>query len=601
MNTYRLETKKDYEEALYKIINPLKKYYDKDTPGRIKLGESGSVYRESTRQIEGFLRTLWGIGPLFSYKEDDEWFEFVKEGIVEGTDPNSQNYWGEPTDFDQLIVEMAALATTLLINQELLWKTMSPLEKDNLYNWLNIVNQRDFSQNNWLFFRVLVNVWFKKSNQKWDEKRVEEDLAKIDSFYIGNGWYYDGRPTQVDYYISFAIHYYSLIYCKFMADDDPIRVTLFKNRATQFAQTFKTWFDDRGEAIPFGRSLTYRFAQSAFWSALAFANVEAIPWGEVKWLLGKNLERWFSYPIFSRQGRLTIGYHYENLVMAEGYNAPGSPYWGLKSFLILAVPDSHPIWSAEMKKPAYDTPRTLIPEANMLMVRGDSNLQLFPAGRMEHYQAHSEAKYGKLVYSTVFGFSVSKSGNLYHQGGFDNSFVVSEDDTYYRTPFKVEEYLTTEKEVLTIWHPFRDVKVSTRIIPINDLWHIRIHDIQTDRALVVRDGGFSVPYEKNEEVKEFQGGILFKSLIGKTQMIPLQGYQESELTIAEPNTNLFFELSAYPSLKSNLEIGEHQLISLVGGIPQERKKEKIIPEIAIKENQLEVQYENQVLSILLNR
>ena len=27
-------------------------------------------------------------------------------------------------------------------------------------------------------------------------------------------------------------------------------------------------------------------------------------------------------------------YHYENLVMAEGYNAPGSLYWSLKTFLV---------------------------------------------------------------------------------------------------------------------------------------------------------------------------------------------------------------------------------------------------------------------------
>ena len=26
--------------------------------------------------------------------------------------------------------------------------------------------------------------------------------------------------------------------------------------------------------------------------------------------------------------------------MAERYNAPGSPYWGMKSFLLLALPDA---------------------------------------------------------------------------------------------------------------------------------------------------------------------------------------------------------------------------------------------------------------------
>ena len=44
---------------------------------------------------------------------------------------------------------------------------------------------------------------------------------------------------------------------------------------------------------------------------------------------------------------LTIGYGYPQQYMAEQYNAPGSPYWGLKVFLLLALPDDHPFWTAE--------------------------------------------------------------------------------------------------------------------------------------------------------------------------------------------------------------------------------------------------------------
>ena len=43
--------------------------------------------------------------------------------------------------------------------------------------------------------------------------------------------------------------------------------------------------------------------------------------------------------MFDRDGILTIGYCYPQMYMAERYNAPGSPYWGMKSFLLLALPD----------------------------------------------------------------------------------------------------------------------------------------------------------------------------------------------------------------------------------------------------------------------
>lgn len=39
--------------------------------------------------------------------------------------------------------------------------------------------------------------------------------------------------------------------------------------------------------------------------------------------------------MFDRDGILTIGYCYPQMYMAERYNAPGSPYWGMKSFCCL--------------------------------------------------------------------------------------------------------------------------------------------------------------------------------------------------------------------------------------------------------------------------
>ena len=49
-----------------------------------------------------------------------------------------------------------------------------------------------------------------------------------------------------------------------------------------FAQDYLYYFDEEGEALPYGRSQTYRFAQGAFFAALIFAEVEALPWGQIK-------------------------------------------------------------------------------------------------------------------------------------------------------------------------------------------------------------------------------------------------------------------------------------------------------------------------------
>jgi len=70
---------------------------------------------------------------------------------------------------------------------------------------------------------------------------------------------------------------YGLICAKLAAQSDPERARRLCQRAAAFAPDFMHWF--AADGAPFGRSLTYRFAQGALWGALAFADVEVPPWG----------------------------------------------------------------------------------------------------------------------------------------------------------------------------------------------------------------------------------------------------------------------------------------------------------------------------------
>jgi len=578
----KFHTKRDYQKALYFILEPIEEYYREDKKGHLNLGYTGAVYSKKTQEIEAFLRPLWGIAPLLAGDKNEQWQERYLAGIKAGTNPESKDYWGTAGDYDQLLVEMASLSTALLLAKEKFWDVLNSTEQENLAVWLLQINGKEMPKSNWLFFRILVNLAMRKCQMSWSKAQLEKDFEVIDNSYVGDGWYFDENLEQRDYYVSFAFHYYGLLYAKQMEAEEAERSAILKERAAIFAKTFLYWFDEKGEAIPFGRSLTYRFAQSAFWAALVYADVEAISWGKVKGILAGNMTGWLAKNIFNEKGLLTIGYHYPNLVMAEGYNAPGSPYWALKTFLLLAVPEEHPYWQVDIEPIQHEKKVMPISEARMLVTVNGNHNQAFVAGQIEQKQAHIDAKYSKLVYSTAFGVSVSKGSIYYKQGGFDNCLALAEvqECKYYRSKLLTEEFEIQKDRTINVWRPWHDVQVHTTILPYGE-WHIRIHRIEADRELHIIEGGFSVPMAKEDEEENYTEGIMYHSQIGTTSIWNVAGWEELEMQVPEPNTNLFFARSTYPTLKRKIKKGKTQVISLIGGITTARDQEIQIPKVLL--------------------
>lgn len=135
--------------------------------------------------------------------------------------------------------------------------------------------------NNWQFFRVMVDMALAAVDREYDPVLLQRTLDTLDSFYYGEGWYGDGQNAQFDYYIAFAMHFYGLIYGKAAGEHK------YLERARFFAKDFIYWFSGEGDALPFGRSLTYRFAQAAFWSAYVYAGGGDEDLGVIKGRIGQ--------------------------------------------------------------------------------------------------------------------------------------------------------------------------------------------------------------------------------------------------------------------------------------------------------------------------
>lgn len=561
LENIELNTKEDFRDLLLQMLYPLIPYYSRER-AELVLGVTATNYDRKAIGLEAFSRPLWGLVPFWAGGgRSPEFEEIYRQGLAAGTNPAGAEYWGGFHAFDQRFVEMAAISYGLILAPERLWDPLNETEKENLAKWLYGINLYKLPVCNWVLFAVLVNLALKKLGRPYDEEKLEEYLQGADTFYLGDGWYQDGDSGQKDYYVSFAIHFYSLFYVKVMEGEDPERCRVYRERAGQFAKQFIYWFDKEGAAIPYGRSLTYRFSQVSFFSACLMAGVEPFPVGVMKGLIVRHLKNWMEKPIFDRSDILTIGYGYPNLVMGERYNGPGSPYWALKTFAVLMLPDEHPFWSAAAEPLPELKEQMALPFADMLIHRYKTHTTAFVPGKYSP-AGHGQlpAKYGKFAYDTAFSINVAKSCYELHEAAPDSmlAFVIN-GYTYVRRI--CESFKVGEEEVVSVWSPCEGIRVESTVIPTKT-GHIRKHLVESDRECAAYDCGFAVEIDvAGEEMAGDKDRAYVKNHYSCCTVVSTCGGGEGHIIVADPNTNLLHPMTRIPSVCYGIQKGRNELVT----------------------------------------
>ena len=540
-----LQTKADFT-ALMHTISTLKPCYSAGCAWP-HLGETGVTYNQNAIELEAFSRPLWRWCPSAGGGSDPE-FEKITARVLPPVPTRKTLNTGHHRGVRPVLCGDGRHCLRHPHRTEKLWMPLSDTENRTLLYGAEI-NAHTIPDCNWQFFRILVNLALKSVGMPYSPELLEDGLCKIDSYYSGDGWSTDGASVQKDYYIPWAIQYYGLLYSKFAADIDPRRAALYRQRAQLFAQQFVYWFDSNGAALPFGRSLTYRFAQNSFWAACIWAGLEPLPLPVMKGLIVRNFNWWLGQKMFDRDGILTIGYCYPQMYMAERYNAPGSPYWGMKSFLLLALPDDHPFWSAEAAPmPALEQLKPM-PYANMLVQRRVGRVTAYAAGVNEgHGHGQFPEKYAKFAYDTRFGFCASRSREVLNQAAPDSmlAFVI-DDNVFVR---KVSKTWEIEAGAVTAqWSPFPGIEVTTTITP-TATGHRRHHEIDSSFDCEVYDCGFAVPNFAPGYEECTEDGLATASC--DTLRCTVRGGGEAVVIGRDPNTSLYFTNVHLPAVKYHI-------------------------------------------------
>jgi hypothetical protein len=315
------------------------------------------------------------------------------------------------------------------------------------------------------------------------------------------------------------------------------------------------------------------------------------------------------------------------MYMSEDYNSPQSPYWAMKSFIVLGLSPEHPFWVADEKPLPANTLQLSVsvrPPMQIICHTAHHHFLLSSGQFCPWPLKATEAKYGKFAYSSHFGFSVP-TGALIQQIAPDSTLALSKDegDTW-RVPWKVKDieigtaYLKRGSQSLeelptmrSTWKPWKDanIEVDTLLVAPSRRWpewHVRVHRLRNLGTLELKietvQGGFAIqgrehkfgrvlpPYadqsyqeqsasfphrgESNfpEGIQETGRSALICSDAGSSGIINLttknmhDQYIEGQVLKPDSNTNLLWQRTLIPTIRGTVTIPGGESIEIQSAI-----------------------------------
>ena len=551
-----------YEQSLLvveKLLAPLVKLMQ---PGmaHIPLKGQASDHGEIADVLEAFARPCllaahWlgaqgGETLGFTRDEVAKWF---REGLIAGTDPSADTYWGPVTNYHQHSVEMGALVLALEIARDHLWTPFSDSEKQQVLSWLRTARGCGFHRNNHLFFGVLPLCFLIREGaaSKADEELVLRWMDILESMYLRDGWFVDGMNEASDHYNAFAWHYYGLWWGKLYGDMDPARAQRWKDKAVPFLKDYVHFFAASGEHVPFGRSMVYRFNVVAPFGLSHYCGVDALDPGLSRNIYMKNIE--FFTSRLPEDEPLSIGWTDEFPLMSEVYSCAGSVYWAAKAFAPLLMDPNDPFWTAPAKPLPSEGDDFVhpIPAAGFVVRSIDGDIELYNSENAINpgNTRFGEYKWGKTSYRTGVGYEVASASGEFPR---DAALTAEANDGTVYGRHSTHMLTCTDSEsamVYVLGHKKTHFAVQAEThVWWRGGWQLQLHKVNALQPSKLAVGGQSLPV----------GDETYS-----TKLISIAGFDSSDVVRhdASDRTHILAESSEYPILTTNVE-GEATLICL---------------------------------------
>lgn len=494
---------------------------------------------ECTR-IEELFRPLWGIAPLLSDRDFKitvsgkkiHVCDFITKIILEGTGEDSpRRFDRNVTDrtrvnfANQCITEIAAYLVTVHFAKEALWEPLSREQKDQIAGWIHrcaMIALKQSWPNNHYWYPV-ISIEILRELGYYDpasEEYLKQAYDALETLYVGNGWYCDGKEFgRFDYYEAWAHQTYTLLWILIGNKDDPgyaEKSERYKRRTEEFLRFYTHYFDTDGGMAAYGRSLSYRFAAVSVFGLAALVGCD-IDLGMAKTIILRNIDYFFKKSLPSEDGCFGCGYLYPSVRFAENYASDGATCCYTEGFMCLLAGEDHPLWTGEAK-PLHIEKGDYMVECPVdkldFLVQGEKDyggVTLFN-NAIHYFQTVNSAfndmcgYYSKFCYNSRAGFAISTRD----KPGFDNMISLYTSDMSMTSLRGRINTVSTEKDLLVSYHiPFAndpDTRITTWVLPLSKGYHVRIHKVELSRPYGIREGGFCIGV--TDDSSGYQDGVL---------------------------------------------------------------------------------------------
>ena len=241
------------------------------------------------------------------------------------------------------------MAIALHESRAQVWDRLDDRTRAQVVEWMAPANEVPYSASNWLWFQNVTLAFLRSVGGPCDESVIQNNIATLDTFYQGGGWYSDGlrdgRAAHYDWYNGWVMHLFSLWYCR-MSGESGVLLDTYRERLRQYLDTVQHLVGSDGAPLHQGRSLVYRFATaSPYWAGAIFDASPLAPGATRR--LTSGILSWFTHAgAWDEHGLLGLGWRSAFPPMRQSYSGPGSPYWASLGFAGLTLPSTHPVWTA---------------------------------------------------------------------------------------------------------------------------------------------------------------------------------------------------------------------------------------------------------------